>query len=729
MVPGFGAGSGSGAGYDPRVTSQSSHTNAVEPVAEAAEQRLVVTPAHRTRPALIEVFESHTHHPAATTAASDAGDAHASARGSLATKFLHAGFVSLPRRVVSKSPSSPPFSAAGHHDGAYPDVHLDEHGLPVAAADHSESLTASLADLTSLTKANHSFAAYMPNSGVPCDVCGKSISRWDDSRPGVRCAVCRVVCHRFCSPLVADSCLMRSEISSSHNSVVSEDSTPHEVIRQQLSESLNTASSKQQNMRFTRSSAPFVRLRLEAERLQPIVSEPQYLVWIGMLQDFLVSSNKYLGNASKPWADLVDIFRQTAESALKSDKTPRNPNEDNAQFLARCITAVETLLLDHEFYAHANVQLLDIDASDFAQEITRVDMELFCKITAEECHRTSWLKKNKQTLAPNILACIAQFNKVTLFIITAILSKKNPTGRAALIVHAIKCAQACFHLHNFNGANAILNALTATSIFRLKKTWQSVNVKYLAVRQELQNVLKPDDNFANYRAHAGKLLALNERMVPFLGVYLSDLAYVDAAYLANPELRKSKSEEIISNLLSLRTRAKSPAILGLHAFVATLPSLTEEENYVISLEREPKIEAPVEEFNKETILNKLADASLAQLREAYDKFSARELEVAAEVRMLYTRRKKQEDRGVRWISHDASERAWDLHSLVSQLRAKLQEAENRIESLSSQTSSRSSPRPTEANPSSVSQSADRTADKQDEPPQSSPVKPKEPNVA
>lgn len=70
----------------------------------------------------------------------------------------------------------------------------------------------------------------------------------------------------------------------------------------------------------------------------------------------------------------------------------------------------------------------------------------------------------------------------------------------------------------------MISGLQFHYIFRLKNTWAGLPEKGWDMWEELQNIFKPDQNFANLR------LALSTAplpSIPYLGMYLSDLTFID----------------------------------------------------------------------------------------------------------------------------------------------------------------------------------------------------------
>jgi len=70
----------------------------------------------------------------------------------------------------------------------------------------------------------------------------------------------------------------------------------------------------------------------------------------------------------------------------------------------------------------------------------------------------------------------------------------------------------------------VISGVTATSTYRLKKTWALVDRNTLTIFEELNTLLSRDNNFANFRKALHKV---QPPALPYLGVYLTDMIFVD----------------------------------------------------------------------------------------------------------------------------------------------------------------------------------------------------------
>ena len=100
-------------------------------------------------------------------------------------------------------------------------------------------------------------------------------------------------------------------------------------------------------------------------------------------------------------------------------------------------------------------------------------------------------------------------------------------GRVSALRYVIQVAQACKDLRNLTGVTTIIAGLSMGPVGRLHKTWEALEEKYPKTKAEfveLAALVSPKHQYANYRKC---LKDLEMPALPFLGVYLTDLTFLE----------------------------------------------------------------------------------------------------------------------------------------------------------------------------------------------------------
>ncbi|KAF7550567.1 hypothetical protein G7046_g7975 [Stylonectria norvegica] len=175
--------------------------------------------------------------------------------------------------------------------------------------------------------------------------------------------------------------------------------------------------------------------------------------------------------------------------------------------------------------------ILDFDAVELARQLTIKQMTIFCSILPEELLASQWMKKGGID-APNVKAMSSLSTDLSNLVAETILQYPEIKKRAAVIKQWIKIAQQCLDLHNYDGLMAIICSLNSSTISRLRKTWDVVSPKRKEMLRSLQALVEPSQNNKVLRTR------LHDHVppcLPFLGMYLTDLTFVD---IGNPATKQ-----------------------------------------------------------------------------------------------------------------------------------------------------------------------------------------------
>jgi len=96
--------------------------------------------------------------------------------------------------------------------------------------------------------------------------------------------------------------------------------------------------------------------------------------------------------------------------------------------------------------------------------------------------------------------------------------------RVKTLKRIILLAQKCFQIQNFNATFAIVSCLNFAGIHRLKLTWKALPERYLEILASLNTLCCVESHYLPYK----KLIStLKPPLVPYLGVFLRDLTFLE----------------------------------------------------------------------------------------------------------------------------------------------------------------------------------------------------------
>ncbi|EPE09389.1 hypothetical protein F503_07165 [Ophiostoma piceae UAMH 11346] len=176
--------------------------------------------------------------------------------------------------------------------------------------------------------------------------------------------------------------------------------------------------------------------------------------------------------------------------------------------------------------------IMDFDPLEMARQLTMRQMSIFCSILPEELLGSQWMKKGGIG-SPNVKAMTALSTDISNLVADTILQYSEVKKRAGVIKQWIKIAHQCYELHNYDALMAIICSLNSSTITRLRRTWDMISVKRRETLKMLQAIVEPSQNNKVLR---GRLHDHVPPCLPFLGMYLTDLAFNDIGNPATKQL-------------------------------------------------------------------------------------------------------------------------------------------------------------------------------------------------
>jgi hypothetical protein len=186
---------------------------------------------------------------------------------------------------------------------------------------------------------------------------------------------------------------------------------------------------------------------------------------------------------------------------------------------------------------------------------------------------------------------IHRFNAISLWAASAILLQLTLKERVAMYVRLVNVTEHLFRLNNCNTALAIISGLNNSGIYRLKYTRAELPKKIQNVFDSAMQLMNSEQS---YKAYRDFLHNVNPPCVPYLGVYLTDLTFIEDG-----------NKDFINNLINFRKRQLVFDVIAeiqLHQqlpynikpneklipLLKNLTSSKEDQLYQMSLLREPR---------------------------------------------------------------------------------------------------------------------------------------------
>ena len=248
-------------------------------------------------------------------------------------------------------------------------------------------------------------------------------------------------------------------------------------------------------------------------------------------------------------------------------------------------------ILPKEPIRWASLTFMDIDALEFARQLTIADFHLYADLQPIEFFNLAWSKPALRHLAPNISQLVARFNMISEFTASLIMSGERRKLRVAIFEKLLDVAHLLLQLGNYNSLMAILGGLNNSSVHRLAHTSASLSTRSRQIFESLSEIMSSSRSYASFRAH---YLSCKPPAIPFIGVYLTDLTFIEdgnpneVGELVNFSKRVLVHTIIVDVLRYQNVNYQLKLIPQLQSFISKLPRLPQDDLYATSLILEPR---------------------------------------------------------------------------------------------------------------------------------------------
>ncbi|PRP73093.1 putative leucine-rich repeat receptor-like protein kinase [Planoprotostelium fungivorum] len=203
-------------------------------------------------------------------------------------------------------------------------------------------------------------------------------------------------------------------------------------------------------------------------------------------------------------------------------------NERPKSLLAKAKSKLTNSKDDSLEKSDKNLDLLGNKMDVLAQQITLWEHRTFCSIKMDELISKRWDSPDDRA-SPNVKQYIDNFNKVTFWVGSVIVSATDISKRVKILGKLIRLASKCLEMNNFNTSMELYLGINAREISRLTKTWE-----YKQAYATLEKALDLDMNHQNLR---NVQMRTELPMNPYFALSLKDLTVVEEVHESRIEGR------------------------------------------------------------------------------------------------------------------------------------------------------------------------------------------------
>ncbi|KAJ2448358.1 hypothetical protein EV183_005481 [Coemansia sp. RSA 2336] len=191
-----------------------------------------------------------------------------------------------------------------------------------------------------------------------------------------------------------------------------------------------------------------------------------------------------------------------------------------------------TVGMDLSLEAYRSIShIYQVSPVDVACQLTIIESSCYCQIEPHELINKEF-SRGSNSHAVNVRQMSRWCTQITRWASSMILLEPTPERRCRMLRYFIDLGIQLLALKNYDAVMAIKAAIYSAAVMRLKLTWAVLPKKYTIFCRRLHEAMDSDRNYANYR---NMLRRSQPPLLPFLGLYLTDLTFLDDG---NPTYRR-----------------------------------------------------------------------------------------------------------------------------------------------------------------------------------------------
>ncbi|KAJ2633937.1 hypothetical protein H4R22_000025 [Coemansia sp. RSA 1290] len=191
-----------------------------------------------------------------------------------------------------------------------------------------------------------------------------------------------------------------------------------------------------------------------------------------------------------------------------------------------------TVGMDLSLEAYRSIShIYQVSPVDVACQLTIIESSCYCQIEPYELINKEF-SRGSDSHAVNVRQMSRWCTQITRWASSMILLEPTPERRCRMLRYFIDLGIQLLALKNYDAVMAIKAAIYSAAVMRLKLTWSVLPKKYTIFCRRLHEAMDSDRNYANYR---NMLRRSQPPLLPFLGLYLTDLTFLDDG---NPTYRR-----------------------------------------------------------------------------------------------------------------------------------------------------------------------------------------------